>query len=47
MNQTDDLYVRMKEAEQKIQELNEAFIRIKKEVYEEIDNLNYVISNKI
>ena len=47
MNQTDDLYIRMKEAEQKIQELNEAFIRIKKEVYEEIDNLNFVISNKI
>lgn len=47
MNQTDDVYIKMTETEQKMKELTEAFIKLKKEVFEEIDNLNYIMSDII
>lgn len=45
MSQNDDLYARMKETETKLEELNQAILKFKKDLEEEIFNIDTIIEN--
>ncbi len=45
MSQNDDLYSRMKDAETKLEELNQAILKFKKDLEEEMFNMDTIIEN--